>query len=245
MNIKTGFRPESGGREGYGEIKGVNKNKRDGVGARPRKFGEIMSNVNLNKHYAAFKWAVSTNWKDKNGLYRSIQYKIHVLKNEYGRSEEEIANELFEEYWERGHYCKFDEPKVPQQLDRSLCEPLPEPLDQALCRPFQKWACSKHDPLDQRNWANLEWIDRDNEKEDLDYQPEIVFDPTNPEALCIAKETLEFIHGHFNRIQFDYLMGEMELDEAAALSGCSADAFRKSLERRRSDFRNAMRATEC
>jgi len=39
-------------------------------------------------------------------------------------------------------------------------------------------------------------------------------------------------------------MGEIDLNEAAALSGCSASAFRKSLERRRADFRNAMKATE-
>jgi hypothetical protein len=70
-----------------------------------------MSNVNLNKHYAAFRWAVSKNWKDKNGLYSSIQYKIHVLKNEYGLSDEEIVDELFEQYWERGHFQKFDETK--------------------------------------------------------------------------------------------------------------------------------------
>jgi hypothetical protein len=70
-----------------------------------------MSNVNFEKHYAAFKWAVSKNWKDKNGLYNSIQYKMHVLKNEYGFSEQEIVDELFEEYLERGHYRKFDETK--------------------------------------------------------------------------------------------------------------------------------------
>jgi hypothetical protein len=70
-----------------------------------------MSDVNFEKHYAAFKWAVSKNWKHKNGLFQSIQSKIHVLINEYGLSEEEIANELFEEYWERGHYCKYDETK--------------------------------------------------------------------------------------------------------------------------------------
>ena len=27
----------------------------------------------INKHYAAFKWAVSKNWKGKNGLYSSIK----------------------------------------------------------------------------------------------------------------------------------------------------------------------------
>jgi hypothetical protein len=106
-------------------------------------------------------------------------------------------------------------------------------------------ACDKIDPLDRRNWANLEWIDRDNEKEDLDYQPETVFDSTNPEDLCIAKETLEFISSHFKESEIAYLMGEVELKEAAKLSGRSPDAFRKSLERRRADFRNAMRAAEC
>jgi len=30
---------------------------------------------------------------------------------------------------------------------------------------------------------------QENIRDDPDYQPEIVFDPTNPEDLCIAKET--------------------------------------------------------
>jgi hypothetical protein len=51
-----------------------------------------MSNVNFEKHYAAFKWVVSTNWKDKNGLFQTIQSKIHVLKTEYGLSEDEIVD---------------------------------------------------------------------------------------------------------------------------------------------------------
>ena len=205
-----------------------------------------MSIINLNKHYAAFRWAVSKNWKDKNGLYRPIQYKIHVLTNEYELSEEEIANEIFENYWKREHYHKFDETKG--SLNNWIARYVNLYLNHLIrrCAVRSKNGTAQNiDPLDQRNWANLEWIDRDNEKEDLDYQPEIVFDPTNPEDLCIAKETLEFISGHFKETEIAYLMGEIELNEAAALSGCSADAFRKSLERRRMEFRNAMRATEC
>jgi len=205
-----------------------------------------VDNINLEKHYAAFKWAVSKNWKEKNGLYKSIQYKTEVLKHEFCFSEQRIVDELFENYWKREHYHKYDEAKgslnnwIARYVNLYLNHLIRRYATRAKSNPAKKI-----DPLDQRNWANLEWIDRDNEKEDLDYQPEIVFDSTNPEDLCIAKETLEFVYGHFNRIQFDYLMGEIEMDEAAALSGCSADAFRKSLERRRADFRNAMRATEC
>jgi hypothetical protein len=216
------------------------------MGAAPQKFGEAMSNVNFEKYYGAFKWAVSTNWKDKNGLYGSIQYKIHVLKNEYGLSEQQIIDELFENYWERGHYSKFDETKgsLNNWIARYVCLYLNNLIRryavQAKNNPGQNI-----DPLDQRNWANLEWIDKDNLRDDPDYQPEIVFNPTTPEDLCIAKETLEFIQGHFNRNQFDYLMGEIELEEAAELSGCTPGVFQKSLERRRMDFRNAMRATEC
>jgi hypothetical protein len=204
-----------------------------------------MSNVNFEKHYAAFKWAVSTNWKDKNGLYTSIRYKLHVLTNEYALSEEEIANELFFNYWERGHYRNFDETKgsLNNWIARYVCLYLNN-LTRRYAVRAKNDSAQKIDPLDQRNWANLEWIDRDNIKEDNDYQPEIVFDPTNPEDLCVAKETLEFISGHFNENELAYLMGEIELEQAAALSGCSASAFRKSLKRRRADFRNAMKATE-
>jgi hypothetical protein len=205
-----------------------------------------MSDVNFEKHYAAFKWAVSTNWKDKNGLYSSIQHKIEILVQEYGLSEREIVDDLFGNYWERRHYENYDETKgsLNNWIARYVCFYLNNLIRRYAVR-AKNDSTQKIDPLDQRNWANLEWIDRDNEKEDLDYQPEIVFDPTNPEDLCIAKERLKFIFGDFNRIQFDYLMGEIELNEAAALSGSSPSAFRKSLERRRADFRNAMRATEC
>ena len=205
-----------------------------------------MENVNFEKHYAAFKWAVSKNWKDKNGLHSSIQYKIQVLKSEYDLTEQEILDELFENYWERGHYRKYDETKG--SLNNWIAGHVRLYLNHLIRRHATRAKnapCKEIDPLDQRNWANLEWIDRDNEKEALDYQPEIVFDPTNPEDLCIAKETLEFVHGHFKKNEIAYLMGEIELNEAAELSGCSPGAFRKSLERRAVDFRNAMRATEC
>jgi hypothetical protein len=205
-----------------------------------------MQNIDWEKHYNAFKWAVSRDWKDKNGLHRSIQHKIETLVQEYDLSEKEIVDDFFANYWERGHYQKYDERKG------SLNNWIAHYVDFYLNHLLRRYAvrskedpCEKMDPLDQRNWANLDWVDEENTRDDPDYQPAILFDQTNPEDLCIAKESLEFISGHFNRIQFDYLMGEIELNEAAALSGCSADAFRKSLERRRMDFRNAMRATEC
>jgi hypothetical protein len=201
-----------------------------------------MSDVNFEKHYAAFKWAVSTNWKDKNELHRSIQYKIHVLINEYGLPENEIVDELFEEYWERGHYRKYDEIKgsLNNWIARYVCLYLNNLIRRYAVR-ARNDSAQKIDPLDQRNWANLEWIDRDNKKEDLDYQPEIIFDPTNPEDLLIAKETLDFIHSHFKENEIAYLKGEMELEEAAKVSRCSCEAFRKSLDRRKADFRRAMK----
>jgi hypothetical protein len=215
------------------------------VGDRPSVSGENVENINFEKHYAAFKWAISTNWKDKNGLYSSIQYKTHVLKSEYGISEEEIADELFEKYWERGHYRKYDENKG--SLNNWIARYVNLYLNH-LIRRFETRAKNDAgrdiDPLDQRNRANLEWIDKDNVRDDPDYQPEIVFDPTTPEGLCIAKETLEFIHGHFNENEIAYLMGEIELHEAAEVSGCSCDAFRKRVDRRKADFKSAMKAMD-
>jgi len=205
-----------------------------------------MSNFNFETHYAAFKWAVSTNWKDKNGLHRSIQYKIETLVQEYDLSEREILDELFFNYWQRGHFQKFDETKG--SLNNWIARYVNLYLNNLLRRHGVRGkndCVQKIDPLDQRNWANLECIDRHNEKEDLDYQPEIVFDPTNPEDLCIAKETLEFISGHFSQNEMAYLMGEIGLEEAAGISGCSCEAFRKNLDRRKADFRSAMKTIEC
>jgi len=205
-----------------------------------------MENVDWNKHYGAFKWAVSKAWKDKNRLHRSIQHKIETLVQEYDLSEREIVDDLFENYWERGHYRKYDETKgslnnwIARYVSLYLNNFIRRCAVRAKNDPGQNI-----DPLDQRNQANLVWLDKDNERDDPDYQPDIIIDPTNPQSLCIAKETLEFAHSHFKKNEIDYLMGEIELDEAAGVSGCSCDAFRKKLERRKVDFKNAMKAIEC
>ena len=205
-----------------------------------------MENIDWNKHYNAFKWAVSKNWKHRNGLHRSIQGKIETLVQEYDLTEREILDDLFFNYRERGHYRKYDEEKgsLNNWIARYVCFCLNNLIRRYAVRAKNN-PTQKIDPLDQRNWANLEWIDQDNEKEDPDYQPEIVFDPINPEDLCIAKETLDFIHGHFNEIQIAYLTGEIQLEEAAAISDCTPDAFRRNLDRRKADFVNAMKAVCC
>jgi hypothetical protein len=156
-----------------------------------------MENIDWEKHYNAFKWAVSKSWRDKNGLHRSIQHKIETLVQEYDLSEREIVDDLFENYWSREHYRKYDETKgsLNNWIARYVCLYLNNLIRRHAVR-TKNDSAQKIDPLDQRNWANLEWIDRDNENEDLDYQPEIVFDPTNPEDLCIAKEALDFVHSH-------------------------------------------------
>jgi hypothetical protein len=204
-----------------------------------------VDDINLEKHYAAFKWALSGDWKDKNGLHRSIQHKIETLVEECDLSEREILDELFLGYWERGHYQKYDESKG------SLNNWIAHYVNLYLNHQIRRYAvrskddsCDKTDLLDRRNWAHLEWIDKDNTRDDPDYQPEILFDPTNPEELLLAKETLEFACSHFNETEIAYLNGEIDLSEAAERMGVSSDAFRKRLERRTKHFRNAMMALE-
>ena len=204
-----------------------------------------METIDWQKHYDAFKWAVSRDWKDKNGLHRSTQYKIEILVQEYDLSENEIVDELFFNYWERGHYQKYDESKG--SLNNWIAHYVNLYLNHLLRRyavRSEEDPCDKIDPLDQRNWANLEWIDRDNERDDPDYQPEILFDSTNPEELLIAKETLNFAYGHFHENEMAYLNGEIDLSEAADRLDISSDTFRKRLDRRKTDFRNAMKAVE-
>jgi hypothetical protein len=98
------------------------------------------------------------------------------------------------------------------------------------------------DPLDQRNRANITWIDKDNRKDDPDYRPEMVFDIANPENLLIAKETLSLIHNHFTKPEIDYMRGEIDLCEAAEQVGISSEAFRKRLDRRKVEFKEAVLA---
>jgi hypothetical protein len=197
--------------------------------------------VNWEKHYLTFKWAVSKNWKDKNGLYGSIQYKMRVLREEYGLSERDVVDELFANYWERGHYQKFDENKG--TLNNWIANYVNLYLNHVIRRHSVRSKETQNqriDPLDQRSGSNLVRIDKDNERDDPEYQPEIVFDTTNPENLLMAKEMMEFIYDHFDQTEMDFLMGEIDLLEAAERLSISPDAFRKRIERRKMDFKNAM-----
>ena len=201
-----------------------------------------MKITNLNKHYLTFKWAVSKNWKDKNDLYRSIQRKMNVLKNEFGLSKRDVVDELFADYWKRGHYEKFDETKG------SLNNWIAGYVDLYLNHVIRRYSVRQKDiqnqridPVDPRNQANLVWIDKDNIRDDPDYQPDILSDPTNAEDLLIAKETFQFAYDHFGYTMMAFLTGEIDLDEAAELSGISTDAFRKRLDRRRIDFVKCMK----
>ena len=125
-----------------------------------------MDNIDLNKHYLTFRWAVSKNWKDKNDLYKSIQYKIRVLIEEYGLSIRDIIDDLFANYWERGHYRKYDERKG-ASLNNWIANYVNFYLNHIIrrCSVRSKDVQDQRiDPLDQRNQANLVWLDKDNQR---------------------------------------------------------------------------------
>ena len=200
-----------------------------------------MEPINLEHHYRAFQWALSKNWKDRNRLHYSIQRKMESLTREYGLSRKEIQDKLFSAYWERGQYKRFD-PEIGslnnwvagyvnlylnniirQHAVRRKEEPIP-----------------KIDPLDLRNSAQVIYADRNNSKEDTDFQPEVLIDRTNPESLLMAKELMERITGSFDQVEIRYLVGDLNLHEAAELTGVSETAFRKRIERRRTEFLKQM-----
>ena len=54
----------------------------------------------------------------------------------------------------------------------------------------------------------------------------------------------DFAYNHFSKTEIDYLMEEIDLMEAASISGINCDAFRKRIDRRKADFRKAMRAID-
>ena len=204
-----------------------------------------MSNINLNEHYAAFKWAVSRNWKDKNELYRLIEYRIRILAKECGLSTRDITDDLFCDYWERGHYNKYDENRA--SLHNWIAHYVNLYLNHIIrrCAVRSKDVQGQRiDPIDERNQANLVWLDKENERDDPDYQTDINIDPINPEDLLIAKETAQFACEHFSKAEIDYLIGEIDLVEAASISGISSNAFRKRIDRRWADFLKAMQAID-
>lgn len=201
-----------------------------------------MSNINFNEHYRAFKWSMSKNWEDQNGLYQSIQYKIKILTQEHGLSTQDIIDDLFSSYWEKGHYNKYDKDKG------SLNNWIANYVNLYLNHAIRKYSVrskdiqnQRIDPLDLRNQANLVSLDKDNEREDDDYQPDIIIDPTNPEDILIAKEFMQFACNHFNKTEIEYLMGEIEIGEAASISGISDDSFRKRVDRKKADFLAAVK----
>jgi len=201
-----------------------------------------MTNVDLKKHYLTFKWAVSNNWIHKNWLFKSIQLKMKTLKNEYGLSERDVVDELFADYWERGQYLTYDQSK-----GSSLNYFIARRTNWYLGHLIRKYKIrsrdsnnKKIDPLDQRNWSNIVWVDRVNVKEDPDYQPEVLSHNETPEQLVIRKERYEFACDHFSKIEMSCLIGKVDMAEAAEITGISYDAFRKRLQRRVKDFIAAM-----
>ena len=196
-----------------------------------------MEPINLEHHYRAFKWALSKNWKDRNRLHYSIQRKMESLTKECQLSRRDILDELFSAYWERGHYKKFNPDKgspnnwVAGYVNLYLNNILRQHAVRGNNEPG-----SKIDPLDQRNSARLVYSDRDNSKEDAEFQPEVLIDRTDPESLLIAKEMMEMMTGSFDQVEIQYLVGELTLLEAAELTGVSQPAFRKRIDRKRAEI---------
>jgi len=167
---------------------------------------------------------------------------MEVITQEYNLSERDIVDDLFANYWERGHYLKYDESKG--SLNNWIANYVNLYLNHEIRRQSVRQRDAQNqriDPADRRNWSNITCLDRDNEREDPDYQPDLVLDTTNAEGLLIAKETLQLVYDHFSTIEIAYLMGEMDLPQAAEQSGISCEAFRKRLDRYKADFRNAMK----
>jgi len=199
----------------------------------------------LELHYRAFQWAASKNWKDQNSLYHSIQSKMAVLVSDYDLTWQQVVDDLFKSYCERGHFEKFDPAKgslrnwIARYIDLYLNHTI---RNQASLR--RRAMAGRVDPLDESNRDNLIWPDKDNAREDADFQPEVLIDPTNPENLLLAKEMWSAIFEHFTSEQVRVMTGDLELDEAAKMVGIKPDAFRKRLERRRTRFLESWRTDE-
>ena len=175
-------------------------------------------------------------------MYKSIQLKKIALRDEYGLSERDVVDELFADYWERGHYLKYDKSK-----GCSLNYYIARYVNWYLNHLIRKYKIRSRDannqridPLDQRNWSNIVWIDRVNVREDPYYQPEILYYYETPYELYIRKERFELACNHFSKIEISCLIGKIDMRDAAKMVGISYDAFRKRLERRTVDFIAAM-----
>ena len=167
---------------------------------------------------------------------------MDALTGEYQLTPKEILDELFSNYWERRHFENFDPVKgsfnnwiagylnlylnnlIRQHTVRGKEDPVP-----------------RIDPLDQRNMAQVIYADRDNSKEDIEFQPDVLIDYADPESLLIAKDLWKQIFSCFDQVEVQYLVGELTLLEATKLTGLGEVAFRKRIDRRRNEFFNSMK----
>ena len=196
-----------------------------------------METFNCEKHFHAFQWAISNNWKEKNYLYQSIHQKLETLVKEYKLSKDEILQELFVSYWERGHFEKYDSNKG------SFHNWIAHYVNFYLNNIIKQYAIRSRnetlhtgDPLDNRNVAHLVYSDKDNDKEDNNFQPDFLIDKDNPESLLMAKELLESVGLYFDNVDIQYLKGELSLSEAAKACSLNDSSFLKRLTRRRNNF---------
>jgi hypothetical protein len=199
-----------------------------------------VSEVNFEQHYKAFKWAISKNWKDKNRRYYSIQSKIRTLTEEFHLSEVDILDDIFSAYWERGHYKRYNplrpgKASLQNWVSKYVIWYLNNLIRKCAVRSRDK-PNGRIDPLERQNWANIVWADRGNTREDPDFQPEVLICSLDPERILIALETCEQLKGHFDEIEFDYVMQGIGLAQAAIESGCTPSAFQKRIERKRKEF---------
>jgi len=192
-----------------------------------------MDSKEVRRHYRLFKWAVSKDWKHKNKLYFNIQNKMKVLTDEYGLKEIDIVDDLFSQYWDRQHYLKYDEAKgsLPNWIAHYVNNYLNHIIRCYSVRDRANFSC-RLDPLDPRNSSSV-CRQKDNTRDDPDFQPELFIDKTDPESLLIAKETLEKIHETLDEVEVQHLIGEITFFEAAEKLGISAEAFRKRIQRRK------------
>ena len=160
-----------------------------------------------------------------------------ILIQDYGLTRQQVVDDLFEAYCDKGHFEKFYPAKgslhnwIAKHVDYYLNHAIRK---QATMR--RKALAGRVDPLDESNRGSLVWADKDNTKEDDDFQPEVLIDTSNPENLLVTKELMTAIRENFTSEQYLVLTGDIELVEAAEMVGIRPDAFRKRLERRRDKF---------
>ncbi len=181
----------------------------------------------LNQSYQQFKWALSN--AGNLNINRKTQYKTRRLNQDYGIEQDEILNNLFEEFLSKKHYEKYD-------AEKSLSTFAVHYTNYNLNTQIRRQRNEK------KNFPKISLDGLAQQSSDgycgssVSFLGELGADGlveyTTPEDLVIAKELMELIYDHFGENDAEVLLGYKDRRTEAERLLIRYDTYCKRLSRK-------------